>query len=595
MATMPVTPDAFDGTCSSGDFYMAVFDENMNALEYATFFGGNQSSEHVDGGTSRFDRKGVIYQSACAGCGGFDDFPAYPSNVWSAQNNNNCNNGVYKFDFQLPLTIADFEHTPIGCTNSPIQFSSSSAYADAYSWDFGDGQTSSVTNPVHQYTSVGTYTVRLAVSSATTCNAIDTVYKTIQIQEPAVATLNNLHACSGDEMTIGLNVSDPGYQYSWSPTQYLNNPNIANPVFEAGSTTAYTLSVDKGGCVDTYYQTVDVTQLSLLIPDDTTLCDDEQLVLQAIVLPQNANIIWSDESTFGNILNDDVNDADIEVEPIVPTTYYVQITTNGCVLTDEVFVNLVSFQTVIQGDFTACVGDTVSLFVQDPNPDFVYKWLPDELVLSGQGTSHVEVVVEEPTMFTIISHTPDGCTANDSVFISVSLLNQDDVIATAEPSYIVNGQSSQLTALPQGYSYQWSPSATLNSSVVSNPVASPTSTTTYNVIIRDGECVATKSVTVYVTDFVCGRPTVYVPNSFTPNADNKNDLFYVRANQLSSLYFVIYDRWGEKVFETRNLQTGWDGTFKGRALDPDVYVYYLDITCVGGEEYQEQGNITLIR
>jgi gliding motility-associated-like protein len=404
-----------------------------------------------------------------------------------------------------------------------------------------------------------------------------------------------LHACSGDEMTIGLNVSDPGYQYSWSPTQYLNNPNIANPVFEAGSTTAYTLSVDKGGCVDTYYQTVDVTQLSLLIPDDTTLCDDEQLVLQAIVLPQNANIIWSDESTFGNILNDDVNDADIEVEPIVPTTYYVQITTNGCVLTDEVFVNLVSFQTVIQGDFTACVGDTVSLFVQDPNPDFVYKWLPDELVLSGQGTSHVEVVVEEPTMFTIISHTPDGCTANDSVFISVSLLNQDDVIATAEPSYIVNGQSSQLTALPQGYSYQWSPSATLNSSVVSNPVASPTSTTTYNVIIRDGECVATKSVTVYVTDFVCGRPTVYVPNSFTPNADNKNDLFYVRANQLSSLYFVIYDRWGEKVFETRNLQTGWDGTFKGRALDPDVYVYYLDITCVGGEEYQEQGNITLIR
>lgn len=595
MASMPVTPEAYDGTCNSGDFYMAVFDENMNALEYATFFGGNQSSEHVDGGTSRFDRKGVIYQSACAGCGGFDDFPAYPANVWSAQNNNNCNNGVFKFDFQLPLTIADFDYIPVACANSPIQFQSTASYAEAYEWNFGDGQTSNVANPIHQYDEVGTYTIRLVVSSSNTCNGVDTVYKTIQIQQPVSATLNELHACSGDVIQLGLPSSNPNYQYVWSPTQYLNNPNIPNPSFEAGTTTTYTLSVDSGGCVDTYYQTVQVTQLYLQVPSDTTLCDEEELVLAAIIQPASASIIWSDEISFGNVLNDHSSDLDIVVAPSVPTTYYVQISENGCTLTDEVFVNLVSFQTVIQGDFTACVGDTVDLFVQDPNPDFVYEWLPDELVASGQGTSQVEVVVQEPTLFTIISHTPDGCTANDSVFISVSLLNEADVVATAEPAYIVNGQTSQLNVLPEGYSYQWSPGATLNSAVIRNPIASPTTTTTYNVIIRDGECVATKSLTVYVTDFECGRPTVYVPNTFTPNADNKNDLFYVRANQLSELYFVIYDRWGEKVFETTSLEIGWDGTFRGRPLDPDVYVYYLNITCVGGEEYQEQGNITLIR
>jgi gliding motility-associated-like protein len=595
MATMPVTPDAYDGTCNSGDFYMAVFDENMNALEYATFFGGNQSSEHVDGGTSRFDRKGVIYQSACAGCGGFDDFPAYPSNVWSAQNNNNCNNGVYKFDFQLPLTIADFEYTPVGCTNRPVHFQSTATYAEFYQWDFGDGQTSTATHPLHQYADVGTYTIRLVVASSTTCNGVDTLYKTIQIEQPVIDTLNDLHACYEEELQLGVPSSNPNYQYSWSPTQYLNNPNIPNPTFEAGATTTYTVSVDRGGCVDTYYQTVEVTQLSLQIPGDTTLCDDEELVLAAMMQPSAANIIWSDESSFGNVLNDNSTDIDIVVTPSVPTTYYVQITMNGCVMTDEVFVNLVSFQTVIQGDFTACYGDTVSLFVQDPNPTFTYSWQPDELVYIGQGTASVQVILVEPTLFTISSLTSDGCTANDSVQISVSVLDRDEVSLTAEPTHIVEGQSSQLTALPEGYNYQWSPSATLNSAVIYNPIASPTTTTTYNVTIRDGECVATRLVTVYVSDFICGRPTVYVPNSFTPNADSKNDLFYVRANQLSKLYFVIYDRWGEKVFETTSLETGWDGTFKGRPLDPDVYVYYLDITCVGGEEYQEQGNITLIR
>jgi hypothetical protein len=103
---LPVTPDAFQSTTDGQDFYLAVFDIDMSALSYATYFGGAESDEHVDGGTSRFDRRGRVYGAVCAGCGSHDDFPTTPG-AWSSTNNSfNCNLGVFKFDFEAPLVIA---------------------------------------------------------------------------------------------------------------------------------------------------------------------------------------------------------------------------------------------------------------------------------------------------------------------------------------------------------------------------------------------------------------------------------------------------------------------------------------------------------
>ncbi len=595
MANMPTTLDAFDSTCSTGDFYMAVFDENMTMMEYATFFGGDQSGEHVDGGTSRFDRKGVIYQSVCAGCGGFNDFPSYPSNVWSAQNNNNCNNGVYKFEFQLPLTIADFDYTPMGCTNLPVLFSSTSSLAQTYSWSFGDGTTSNEENPTHTYFEPGVYTIMLAVFNAETCNSIDTIYKIIQVQEEITGSLNNLTVCPNESVVIGPTSSNPNYEYSWSPTGFLSNSNVSNPTFQGNETTSYTLNVQRQGCLDIYTQVVSVTSLNLEVPEDTSLCDGASLVLNAIVFPDNASVVWSDESSLGNVLNDNPQDTDIEVSPQIPTIYYVQITSLNCTKTEEVFVNLVSFQTQVLGDFVACYGDTVALFVQDPNDNFSYIWQPTELILSGQNSPSITARVVEETIFAVNSISPGGCEATDEITVDVSLLHLSDVFISAQPVYLFNGQSSQLNAMPEGFDYNWQPAGSLNDSHIHNPLATPEETTTYTVSITDGECKAIKSVTVYLTDFVCGPPMIYVPNTFTPNADNKNEKLFVRANQLSKLYFVIYSRWGEKIFESKSLEEGWDGTYNGRKLDPDVYVYYLEAVCYGGEEYFEQGNITLIR
>jgi len=107
---LDVTPDAIQSTTDGSDFYFMVLNGDASELAFGSFYGGNQSAEHVDGGTSRFDRSGKIYQAVCAGCGSNDDFPIFPGNAHSPTNNsNNCNLGVAKIDFDLPLVLADFE------------------------------------------------------------------------------------------------------------------------------------------------------------------------------------------------------------------------------------------------------------------------------------------------------------------------------------------------------------------------------------------------------------------------------------------------------------------------------------------------------
>ena len=167
---MPITNNAFQTTTDGNDFYLAVLNEFLDSLEYATYFGGSQSTEHVDGGTSRFDKNGVIYQSVCAGCGGNNDFPIYPNPgaVSTSNNSPNCNNAVFKFDFKRPIVSADFIAPTLNCTTT-VDFLNSSSISQlssvSYLWEFGDGINSIQANPTHQYQNPGTYDVKLIVST----------------------------------------------------------------------------------------------------------------------------------------------------------------------------------------------------------------------------------------------------------------------------------------------------------------------------------------------------------------------------------------------------------------------------------------------
>ncbi|MCB0814863.1 MAG: gliding motility-associated C-terminal domain-containing protein, partial [Flavobacteriales bacterium] len=93
----------------------------------------------------------------------------------------------------------------------------------------------------------------------------------------------------------------------------------------------------------------------------------------------------------------------------------------------------------------------------------------------------------------------------------------------------------------------------------------------------------------------CDEPDIFVPNAFTPNGDGSNDLLFVRGRFITELDFQVFDRWGEKVFETSDQNVGWDGTFRGKPVDPAVFVYHLTVRCEDGQRYFKKGNVTVIR
>jgi gliding motility-associated-like protein len=131
---------------------------------------------------------------------------------------------------------------------------------------------------------------------------------------------------------------------------------------------------------------------------------------------------------------------------------------------------------------------------------------------------------------------------------------------------------------------------------LSTTLASPVVTTVYQVLITDPSgCTFTDSVKIIVRDVYCREPYIYVPNAFTPNSDNTNDKVFVRGEYIESMVFSIYNRWGESVFETSDLNSGWDGHYRSQACEPGVYVYYLEATCYNREVFKSKGNITLIR
>jgi len=410
-----------------------------------------------------------------------------------------------------------------------------------------------------------------------------------------VEDLTDVNTCPGVPISIGQISSDPNATYSWTP----NNGNLSDltsptPVFTGNATATFQLLIHHNVCTDTLTQTVNVPQLSLTVSNDTVLCTPDVVSLSAVVNPVGASLIWSDQSDFSTVLNSGATDYSIDVNVVGPQTYYAQLSLNGCTVEESVTVNLVEDQATIQGDFIACYGDTLFLNVLNPNPSFTYQWTSTAAILDGQGTSGVHVQALNTTLVSVSALTPFGCYAQDTVQISVSALNPLVVNATAYPGFIVTGGSSQLNVLPTGFSYTWNHPESLTNSQIQNPVATPVVDTWYTVQVSEGDCVVSDSVWVRVTDFICGMPSIFVPNAFTPNFDNKNEWLYVRGNNIVELDFYLYDRWGEKVFETHSLSDGWNGFYKGKKVDPAVFVYYIRAVCEGGDEFFDEGNITVL-
>ncbi|MDA8886025.1 PKD domain-containing protein [Bacteroidia bacterium] len=221
---MPISADAEQKTTDGNDFYVIVLDKNASGLLYATYFGGNVTGDHVDGGTSRFDKKGVIYQSVCSSCPPssdgqqtqVSDFPTSAGAVYETNPSVRCSNASFKIDLQIKsAVIADFIAYPtIGCGPLLVQLTNRSTLGDKHIWDFGDGTTSSDINPSHTFDNPGIYTITLTVIDSNTCNISSVYTREIQVLAQSVADFTAEYNGCENELII-TNKSINGFSFRW--------------------------------------------------------------------------------------------------------------------------------------------------------------------------------------------------------------------------------------------------------------------------------------------------------------------------------------------------------------------------------------------
>jgi gliding motility-associated-like protein len=673
-AGLPVTPDAFQLTTDNSDYYFMIMQDDASALLYATYYGGPFSAEHVDGGTSRFDKKGRIYQAVCAGCGGYSDFPT-STGAWSNNNlSTNCNMGVVVFDFLTPALVADFIDPPSICAPDTIAFNNVSQMPNPSNtnifWDFGDGNTSTAHSPVHLYTQPGVYQVTLILSDLGSCNFHDTIVKQVVVLAGASAVLNPAEVCVGGTTQIGiLPINDPNVTYQWVPATHLNNASISNPLASAPGNMNYQLFVNNGVCTDTFNQQFIVYDLHVDAGPDTAVCAGA-LTLTATTSNAGMSFHWSDNNSFSNMLNSSTNDPTCNITLTVPQYYYVRMFNHLCDAYDSVYVDqMVKFSSVTGVDpncHGVCDGSATAVMASGA-PPFTYQWsgsssitnqatqlcggaqyvtvtdangcvgialitLVDPPLLESVAWAHnapcADVCIGRgfvtpsggtppysyawndplsqqtnpahalcPGLYNVIITDSKGCVTlnqieveDSSIYINLSIMVSKDTV--------FEGQQVQLTAtnLGAGYSYTWTPSKWLSNNKIFNPIATPYGNVEYNLLVVDQwGCEFTAMVRLTVIEVICDDPYIFVPNAFTPNGDGTNDVLYVYSLYADELYFAIYNRWGEKVFETTDMNRGWDGTFKGRESDPGVFDYYLEVRCYNQKVFRKKGNITLIR
>jgi gliding motility-associated-like protein len=153
------------------------------------------------------------------------------------------------------------------------------------------------------------------------------------------------------------------------------------------------------------------------------------------------------------------------------------------------------------------------------------------------------------------------------------------------------GSSYQLSA-GGGVTYSWQPALGLDSITSPTPIATPSVSTVYTCTIADGTgCITTRQVIVTILH----DNDVFVPTAFSPNGDGANDYLFVRGNNLYGVRLTVYDRWGEKVFETNNQAIGWDGKYNGKELNPGVYTYVVTVNYDDKSSVSKTGSVTLVR
>lgn len=686
-AGLPVTPDAFQGSTDANDFYFMALEENATELVYATFFGGSGIDEHVDGGTSRFDKSGIIYEAICGGCGGQSQMPT-TAGAWSGSNNSiNCNLAAVKFDFQISPTFASIAANPAysGCVPFTVQFANFSTNATEYFWDLGNGTTSTTLTPTVTYTQTGNYEVMLIARDPNSCNIADTAYTIISVVDPLSFSADFTYSIDCINLNVSTTPVEATNAHIWQFSDGFTTTDVnAFHHFSEPGTYAITHIINSTvvGCpaTDTVTQNITIlpSVLAGFVADTTFGC-----------IPLTVN--FSNQSTNATTYVWDFGNGNTLTNPngsttfTTPGSYTVSLTAsnpNTCNLNNTATLNIIALDTIIAAQFTetlpgVCDTQTV-VFSSNSGAGLGYIWaFGDGTIANGtdanpshtygtSGTYQVTLIVTSPCapsdttthpitllppplVVASIELSPqngcvplavsmqangnavlytwdlgDGTTATGTTLEHLySNVGSYNIILTATDSSTCNINTTATTSVDVfEYAYANFTASTLTieatdpiyftnlstnatsyvwdfgdgtTSAETNPSHSFNAAGTYNVCLTAiNQAGCNDDTCVLIT--VIPRIYIGVPNAFSPNQDNQNNVFLIEGrNGIAYMELRIYNRWGELIYESTDPQAGWDGTYKGVIQEVDAYAYTFVATLISGRQVRKQGNITLVR
>ena len=536
-----ITPGAVQSTTDRNDFFFFVLEKDAKSQLFGSFFGQNGGfPDHVDGGTSRFDANGIIYQAMCANCTSSPSvlFPTTPG-VWAPNNiSGTCTEAVVKIEMNFGGVGASVKATingvvdTIGCVPLDIKFTDTLAKGKRYIWDYGDGtkrDTTSAPNnsTLHTYNNVGSYKLMLVSIDSATCNISDTAYVTVRVGNNVVAPNFTATKTGGCQSLTFL---------------FNNTTTAALPVYKANSFLwdfGDGSALVRAGFISlTHTYASPGTYNVKLVVDDTVFCNAPDSITKPVRLAINVKAQFDTPDKGCQPYTAQFNNTSLGGTDFVWD--FGDNTTSTEVSPSHLYANTGTYTVKLTAiDTSTCNKTDNSIFTITvfavPTANFQFSPIPAD--------------ANKPINFSNFS---TGATSYSWDF------GDGEISTERDPSHLFNA------------------SQTFNVCLTAINAAG----------CRDTFCLPVTAKVI---------PLLDLPNAFTPGRFGKNSIVSVEGFGIGKMDWKIYNRWGQVVFASTSRKQGWDGTFKGVVQPTDVYTYTLDVEFTDGKKFRKTGDITLLR